>query len=145
MRRLPARPNFLNVWKNMQITVDADGEIEVNFDMTPNAVWADPRIIKDAGKICIMRGPVVYCAEGIDNGINLHRFTVPQDFEYIEKNNGVFGIPELEISAYEKIPYDGELYAAHPPLKNKTVLKLIPYNCFANRGESDMLVWFVEE
>ena len=23
-------------------------------------------------------------------------------------------------------------------------LKLIPCNCFANRGESDMLVWFVQ-
>ena len=133
------------VIENGYAIVDAKGEITVDFEMTPKAVWADPRIIKDAGKICIMRGPVVYCAEGIDNGENLHRFTVPSGFEYVEKNNELFGIPELEIEAYEKMTYEGELYSSHPPIKQKTVLKLIPYNCFANRGESDMLVWFVEE
>ena len=26
--------------------------------------------------------------------------------------------------------------------KKPTILTLIPYNAFANRGESDMLVWF---
>ncbi len=124
--------------------VDADGDISVDFDITPKMIWADPRITKDAGRACIMRGPVVYCAESVDNGENLHRFTVAPDFDCIEKKNDIFGIPELEISAYERACYDGELYSSRPPVKKKATLKLIPYNCFANRGESDMLVWFVQ-
>ncbi len=130
--------------KNGYAVVDADGAIEVTFDMPARLVWADPRIIKDAGKVCVMRGPIVYCAESIDNGENLHRFTIAPDFKYTMEKNTEFGLPTLEISAYEKLTYSNTLYSNKAPKKVETTVKLIPYNCFANRGESDMLVWFVE-
>lgn len=120
-------------------------EIVLDLDMTPRAVWADPRILRDTGRICIMRGPIVYCAEGVDNGNNLHRFSVPADFSYTEDFDNEFGLPTLEVDAYEKIFFDGAPYANKAPKKVKTKIKLIPYNSFANRGENDMSVWLREE
>ncbi len=133
------------VMKNGYAIVSAEGETSVEFDMPVRMIWADPRVIKDAGKVCIMRGPIVYCAESVDNGANLHRFTIASDFTYSVKESAEFGLPTLEISAFEKKAYEGSLYSSKAPVKSATTLKLIPYNCFANRGESDMLVWFVED
>ena len=125
------------------VTVDENGDaIKVELDMTPTAVYPNQNIARDMGRVCIMRGPVVYCAEGVDNGgNNLHRFSVPDDFEWEVAENEYFGLPTVKIDAYEW-KYDGDdLYSHRRPTKEKTALNLIPYNCFANRGETDMLVW----
>ena len=130
--------------KNGYAVVENDGEIILTFDMPVRAVWADPKILRDAGRLCIMRGPVVYCAEGKDNGNNLSRFSVPADFEY-SLEDGEFGLPEITVDAYESLTFGGVPYSRTAPRKQKTKLKLIPYNAFANRGEFDMAVWLREK
>ena len=113
--------------------------------MTPKTVWADTRILRDAGRIAVQRGPIVYCAEGIDNGgNNLHRFALPSKLEYEEKYNADFGLYEINVRAYERKKSEGTLYSSKAPEIVETTLKLIPYNCFANRGETDMMIWFLE-
>ena len=121
------------------------GELVAEMDMSARAVWADPRVRRDAGRLCITRGPIVYCAEGVDNGDDLHRFSIPSELNCAEKENALFGLPTLEIDAYEAVISNGGLYTYSAPEKKKTRLTLIPYNCFANRGESDMLVWLRQE
>lgn len=126
--------------------VENDGsEIRLVLDMPVRAIWADPRVVRDAGRLCITRGPIVYCAEAVDNGSNLHRFSVPADFTVTESENDFFGLPTLDISCYEKQIFSDGLYASRPPEKKPATLRLIPYNGFANRGESDMLVWLCAE
>lgn len=131
--------------ENGYAIVDAAGETKVDFYMLPKMIWADPRVIRDAGKVCIMRGPVVYCAESVDNGENLHRLSIPSKFHCTESKSTEFGLPTLEITAFEKAPYKNSLYSSKAPAKSEIKVKLVPYNCFANRGESDMLVWFTED
>ena len=50
----------------MAITVTFD------FPMPVRMLAANPNVREDAGKVAFMRGPVTYCAEGIDNGAALH-------------------------------------------------------------------------
>jgi DUF1680 family protein len=92
-----------------------------------------------------MRGPIVYCAEGVDNGENLHAYSVPHDFEYIEEDCSEFGLPTVKITASRLLPFEGGLYSSRRPEKVSATLKMIPYNCFANRGETDMIVWLHAE
>ncbi|MBQ7384134.1 MAG: glycoside hydrolase family 127 protein [Clostridia bacterium] len=57
--------------------VDNDGdEIVAVLDMTPKLVYADSRIMRNTGRVCVTRGPVVYCAEGVDNGSELHSYAI---------------------------------------------------------------------
>ena len=42
--------------------------IELSFDMTPYKVYASSKVPADTGCAAVQRGPVVYCAEGLDNG-----------------------------------------------------------------------------
>ena len=121
--------------------VENDGDaIELSLDMTPAAVYADPRVIRTENRIAVMRGPIVYCAEAVDNGENLHAISVSPDFEATEVDDG-FGLPCLLIPAERKENFEGGLYSKRAPAKTSMTLKLIPYNAFANRGSTDMCVW----
>ncbi len=126
--------------------VENDGEaVELSMDMTPFAVHADPRVIRARNRIAVMRGPVVYCAEAVDNGENLHAIALFSDFQYKEIFENEFGLPTLEIPAERMQNFDGALYSRKAPTSVPMTLKLIPYNGFANRGESDMAVWLWEK
>ena len=130
------------VLQNGYAVVENDGgEILLELDLAPRAVFADPRVWYDSGRLCVMRGPVVYCAEGVDNGEHLHSYTVPINFSARELPDEGVGLPALEIACCKQLPLVGRLYANTPPKTIRTALKLIPYSAFANRGESDMLVW----
>lgn len=148
--RIPAWCKSFELNKTYQIrngyavVENDDGEIFLALDMTPVAVYADPRVVRNAGRLCVMRGPVVYCAESVDNGENLYRFVVSPDFSWVD-TDGEFGLPNLEITCRERLPFEGAPYGSDAPETRDTTLKLIPYNSFANRGESDMLVWFCGE
>lgn len=50
-----------------------DGDaIVFDFPMPVRMLAANPRVREDAGKVAFVRGPVTFCAEGIDNGADLH-------------------------------------------------------------------------
>lgn len=121
-------------------------EVTVDFDMTPFAVRATTKVLKDAGRLCIQAGPIVYCAESVNNGENLHRFLLPAKTQAVARFDERFGMNVLEVAAYELCDTEnGALYAradVDVPVCQETVLHMIPYYAFANRGECDMLVWF---
>lgn len=50
---------------------DGDG-IDFDFDMPVRAMAANPLVSQDAGRVALVRGPIVFCAEERDNGANLH-------------------------------------------------------------------------
>lgn len=128
--------------ENGYAVVDNDGsEITVKFDMTPRLIYGDCRVKADANKVCVMRGPVVYCAEAVDNGENLHSIVLPAKIKAKEIFSEEFGLYTLEIPCTKRVSFEGGIYSNKPPKADKFTVKLIPYNCFANRGESDMLVW----
>ena len=126
--------------------VENDGTpITVTFDLTPRRVWADSRVLRTAGQAAIMRGPVVYCAEGVDNGEGmLHSYVLPAHMEVAEQV-GAYGLPELTVTCIREIADEAPLYRNTPPKTETASLKLIPYNAFANRSETDMRVWFRTE
>ena len=121
-------------------------DVTVEFDMTPFAVRSSAKVWRDAGSLCVQAGPVVYCAESVDNGENLHKYLLSPDLCAKAHFEKAFGLKVLDVEAYElcDTAHD-ELYAradTEAPVLTKTTLRMIPYSAFANRGESDMLVWF---
>lgn len=124
-----------------------EGETVLKLDMTPFAIRANGKVIRDIGRLCIQSGPIVYCAEALDNGENLHALAIPAVFAYEKEKNQDFGLPTLTVDGFQREDPDDLLYmrADKTNIKNKPCkIKLIPYSCFANRGETDMLVWLHE-
>ena len=132
--------------KNGYAIVENDGsETVVDFAITVKAIHSDPRVIKNAGRICFMRGPIVYCAEAVDNLNGLHSYRVSPNAKVTESYDEAFGLMTLELDANRLVNLDGDLYSSVAPKVENAVLKLIPYSCFANRGGSDMLVWLLRD
>jgi hypothetical protein len=44
----------------------ADDTIELEFDMRPQIVHANPLVADDRGRVALQRGPIVYCMEQLD-------------------------------------------------------------------------------
>ena len=120
-----------------------DGESAVfDFDMTPRFVDARPEVLFSADKCAVMRGPVVYCSESVDNGEYLRNIRLDRRGIIDVSDSSEYGMPTLSVDGYRRqMPEDAPLYSeglvTYKPIK----VKMIPYYAFANRGENEMLVW----
>ncbi len=125
------------------VALNSETEISVTFDVSPKKVFANPLVDRDAGKCAILAGPLVYCAEGKDNGNHLRMFRVPETLDYKFSDNAETGTKDLIIKA-EKMTASDDLYSFNR-IYEEAELKLIPYFAFANRGETDMTVWLISK
>ena len=126
--------------------VENDGsEIEISLDISVKTVYADPRIRTNVSKVCITRGPIVYCAESVDNGDELYRFVIPNDIKAIETLDENIGLVTLQLECKRLCGFENGAYSYTSPEIEDAIMKLVPYNYFANRGENDMAVWFAND
>jgi hypothetical protein len=105
---------------------------------------ANPEVRADAGKVAIQRGPVVYCAEEADNGPNIANIELlPEpDFAVVYDEKLLGGVCYITAKARRARvgSYDG-LYREMNNDYEETVVKLVPYYAWSNRGEGEMMVW----
>jgi DUF1680 family protein len=129
------------ILKNGYAVVENDGsDVILTLEMKPKLVWADIRVIRDASRVAVTRGPIVYCAEGVDNCEGeLHSYLIGEDTEFEEITEN--GLISLKVGC-KKRQSGGRLYRYTRHEISDATLKLIPYNFFANRERTDMLVWF---
>ena len=133
------------VEKGYAYVVNDGTAIEIDFDMPVTLVYSNARLIHSVNKVCVMRGPVVYCAESVDNGENLHGIVIPDVLENLKTECCCkCGLTKVSFDAL-RISGGCSLYSRSAPVYEKTNLKLIPYSIFANRGETDMSVWFYKK
>ncbi|MBR4949990.1 MAG: glycoside hydrolase family 127 protein [Clostridia bacterium] len=123
------------------ISVDGD-EITVtaNFEMKPSLVFCNPKVRENAGKAAVMMGPVVYCAEGIDNEENIFSQLIDKDFSYEVEFSDYYNVNVLTVNG-KKIK-ETETPFSNSVEYEKTKIKLIPYFGFANRELTDMRIFF---
>ena len=109
-------------------------------------VSANPAVHEDCGRVAVMRGPIVYCAEEVDNGRYVKDIAVSADAEYKAEWCDELKAPILRTVGTRRMwPNANPLYTAKPVKRMHTEIVLIPYACFANRGETEMSVWLLEE
>lgn len=125
--------------------VDISGEekIIISFDMTPKFIKANKRVHDDAGRVALMRGPVVYCLEGKDNGKDLECVRVDINSSF-KLSDCEFILPALETVGYQEKESD-MLYFEATDEYDRIPLKFIPYYAYANRGETELLVWILKK
>lgn len=122
-------------------------EVIFDFTMIPRYYQADSRVRDDIGKIAIQKGPLVYCAEEVDNEKGLYLYEiypneVPSDRKVRMEEQE---IPALAVKARKRVikRRKQELYHKYEPAKyEEKEMIMIPYFAWANRGENEMSVWF---
>jgi DUF1680 family protein len=118
-------------------------EVNILFEMPVKFVCSNPKVRANSGKVAIMRGPVVYCAEALDNCGEVHDILIDIN-NNVALGDNEYGVPTLHTDAY-RFATTKTLYSKCHSTLEKTKLKLIPYYAFANRGETEMLVWLLRK
>lgn len=120
-------------------------EVELDFEMKLQWMEASPYVQDNAGRVALQRGPVVYCLEAVDNGTQLRDVMVDgihaAKVEYSESLHAC----TIEIDGYRRDA--NQFKSLYQPVSDtfvKQKLKFIPYYAFANRGESEMIVWVLK-
>ncbi|MEE8824407.1 Non-reducing end beta-L-arabinofuranosidase [Lentilactobacillus sunkii] len=131
----------------LYIPVDAK-ELEINLvlNMNTHLVRANTRVSADVMKVAVQRGPIVYCAEGVDNKQPLSSYFLGQkpSFKYEYQPQLLSGVGTLSTDDAYYLEEDStdDLYTFDTPKgAQKSRLTLIPYYAWANRDEKQMTVW----
>lgn len=116
--------------------------IELVLDMPVVLMEANPNVVADAGKVAVMRGPVVYCIEAKDNGERLFDCWVDAEPEAILEDSADYLMPVIKAKGWQRPAPEGDwLYRPYSGKLVEKTLTFIPYYAFSNRGGSDMRIW----
>jgi uncharacterized protein len=133
----------LNVHRGYAMIADKwqDGDkIEISLPMPVRKVVANENVKADNGRICIQRGPLVYCAEAVDNNGKALNIVLPESAKLETELR-----PDLLNGMTVII---GEAQAQYFDQKSRTIktklqkLTVIPYYAWNHRGVGEMEVWF---
>lgn len=144
-------------------------EICLQFAMPVRRMYCNPRVRANEGQAALMRGPLVYCFEGIDNGDAIQELRIPKEAEFSvsqetdkeSRLNGMYVIsfmgkrcvfPERKGNGLQDTNEKKEdefrpselLYSEEKPVLKDAPMKAIPYFAWGNRGENQMRVWMME-
>ena len=123
--------------------------IELNLDMRPRLVEANPLVEEAKNQVAVMRGPIVYCLEGqdIQGDCRISDIALPADIQLKEVPMTIEGhsFTALEGDAVvtnDKTWDNQTLYRElSKPASRKVHIRLIPYYAWDNRGIQDMSLW----
>ena len=124
------------------IDVDKNAEITLTLDGTPRFMRATNKVPRLTGMTALMRGPLVYCFEGVDNGnvraLRIDRSQTPTIGEFDPQLLG--GTIKITAKAFRADDCD-DLYSDAAEKLTPCEAVAIPYYAWGNRGENDMRVW----
>ena len=117
--------------------------IEIDFPMPVRKVIANEKVTEDNGKFSIERGPIVYCAEWIDNGGKVRNLLLDKntDLTYEYNETLINGLNILRGKS-KSLSIDKSGNITTEEEQNFTA---IPYYAWAHRGNGEMTVWFPYE
>lgn len=109
-------------------------QVELELPMPVRRVGCDPRVEANIGASAITRGPLVYCAEEVDNG-DIQQLCLAQGEASVRQitDGPLQGIPQIGLPG-RQVAADGS--------STPRDLVLVPYYSWSNRGdERSMSVW----
>jgi uncharacterized protein len=121
----------------------AGDEVLLDLPMVPRILVAHPFAEEVANHGCVVRGPVVYCAESADQPVA--GLLLPAAAQFAESVDTGFDGEETVVLATDATRIDLQEDALYGPVPVgpavPTPLRLIPYARWANRGPGEMSVW----
>ena len=102
-------------------------------------VAADGQVKEDAGKVALQRGPIVYCAEGVDNGGRVLNLSLAdgEKLSHWFRSDLLGGVEFITGKVTVVDPGSG----GGPASRRRQSFMAVPYYAWANRGAGEMVVW----
>jgi len=107
--------------------------VAIALPMPVRRVYAHEKVEADRGKVALMRGPIVYCLEGVDQpDVDLFAVALPPQADLAAEHR-----PDL-LGGVTVLRGQGVAEGSH------VALTAVPYYAWANRDRSPMTVWISE-
>lgn len=113
--------------------------IDLNLPVPIRRVLCNEKVKDNIGRVALERGPIVYCAEGVDNGGQALNIVLSDDVELkAEYHKDILGGVTV---------MSGRACGLYPSADGKVVARkdqdfvAIPYYAWSHRGAGEMAVW----
>ncbi|MDR0794235.1 MAG: glycoside hydrolase family 127 protein [Chitinophagaceae bacterium] len=115
--------------------------VEVKLPMEVLRVIADNKLENNMGKIALQRGPIIYCAEWVDNFGSTSNLILPPSANFTTEFRPALlnGVTVIKSEANAVKINDDKIQTIKQPFT------AIPYYAWANRGKGEMQVWLPEK
>jgi uncharacterized protein len=114
--------------------------VEVNLPMEVRRVVANENVKDDIGKVALQRGPIIYCAEWVDNNGKAANIIIPNSATLTTefKSDLLNGVEVIKSNVPAVVvSNDGNSIST----VNQS-FTAIPYYAWAHRGKGEMMIWF---
>jgi uncharacterized protein len=142
---------FPGSYANLRRTWRPGDTINMDLPMPVRRVECHPYVAENAGRIALMRGPLLYCAEQADNqGVDLRDLVLNSKAPTVRWEPDLLGgVAILQVEARSAAPgagWEDRLYRAVHPREGDaqtptTRVTAVPYYTWANREPGAMRVW----
>lgn len=114
-------------------------QLSLQLPMEIKKVKADTNLTDNIGKLALQRGPILYCAEWVDNNGRVANLVLPENSSLTAafKPDLLRGVTVLQGELPAVIIENGNSITT-----KKQPFTAIPYYSWANRGQGEMSVWF---
>ena len=123
----------------------------IHFEMPVRTVVANGKVADDKGKVAVERGPLVYCAEAVDNqnepvlrAVMAKKPAFSLVENYSIENTETKGAPAFSVKAIQTSSQVLDQAADGTVSVKNQKLTLIPYYAWNHRGANQMNVWFYQ-
>ena len=131
-------PEIVRGYAVLHRTWKPGDRVVLNMPMPVRRVKAHPAVAADKGRVALMRGPLVYCAESIDNERSVRNLFLPCDASLHSNYRADL------LGGVTLIDGDAKMLRRDDPQVRPARLRAIPYYAYANRGPVEMAVWLPE-
>ncbi|MCB8932266.1 MAG: glycoside hydrolase family 127 protein [Chthonomonadaceae bacterium] len=114
--------------------------VRVEYAMEPGWVASHPRVLANAGRVALQRGPIVYCVEEVDLGAAPQHLAV-DTVAPIESHQDGNSVVCTVAGWLDQDPELGLYAPFEPTAPAPTQAPCVPYFRWANRGPGAMQVW----
>lgn len=136
------------------LDVKAGDVVQLKLEMVPRMNRANVRVSRNSGLGAVSVGPMVYCAEGVDNGGDVFGLTIDPAGLQLDRETpgqiGAFAASAEDLGEVFTVTAKGTrivqedpnaLYFTEEYRHEPAEIKLIPYFMWGNRGLNQMRVW----
>jgi DUF1680 family protein len=128
-------------WWTMTRAWKRGDTLGVHLPMSIEREHADAHVAADVGRVALVRGPVVYCLEGVDHDGNAAVIALPRARRLVAKLEpsllgGVVALGGASVAATR--------YADGQRGEQLADVRAVPYCVWDNRAAGDMVVWIPE-
>ena len=120
--------------------------IELTMPMPVEQIRTNPLVLADAGRVALMRGPIVYCLESADNGMKTRSLAIRErKLKSSFRKDVLGGVVVVEGNAFAPTSETAAASLYSPadgsPVGQQVAITAIPFYANGNRGPVEMNVW----